>query len=85
MLECSATNDDSSPNDITFVWFKDDKLINDTNSMELQISVLDHRLFIEHLDPRKHNGNYSCGAYNNEITDSVFTNTTVIVESKLAG
>ncbi|XP_065917231.1 uncharacterized protein [Dysidea avara] len=80
MLECSATNDNDSPNDITFVWFKDDKLIDSASSMELQISMPDHRLFIEYLDPRKHNGNYSCGAYNNEITDSEFTNTTVIVE-----
>ena len=85
MLECSATNDNDSPNDITFVWFKDDKLIDSASSMELQISMPDHRLFIEYLDPRKHNGNYSCGAYNNEITDSEFTNTTVIVESKPAG
>jgi len=81
VLECSASNDEDSPNSITFVWFKDDILLNNTNSMDITVSG--HRLSVEHLDPRKHTGNYSCGVYNNKVTDSVFTNTTVTIESKL--
>ena len=81
MLECSATNDDDSPNNITFVWLKDDKQLN--SSIVMQTGLLRSSLFIQQLDPKNHSGNYSCGAYNNEMSDSVFTNTTVTIESEL--
>ena len=83
MLECLASNDDDSPNNIAFVWFKDDKLLNSTSDIEIQTGMLYSRLSIQQLDPENHSGIYSCGAYNNKRTsDSVFTNTTLTIESK---
>ena len=81
MLECSATNDVDSPNNITFMWLKDDKQLN--SNMVTQTDLLRSRLFIQQLDPKDHSGNYSCGVYNNKMSDSVFTNTTVTIESEL--
>jgi len=83
MLECSASNDDDSPNNTAFVWFKDDKLLNSTSNIDIQIGMLYSRLSIQQLDPEDHSGIYSCGAYNNRrASDSVFTNTTLTIESK---
>jgi len=82
MLECLANNDVDSPDNITFIWFKDDKLLNSTSDINIQTGMLYSKLSIQQLDPENHSGIYSCGAYNNEISDSVFTNTTLTIESK---
>jgi len=83
MLECLAVNDPDSPNNITFDWFKDDEELskNDSN-IEIEISLLNSNLFIKQLDPKDHTGVYSCGAYNNDTSNSVFTNTTLTIESE---
>ena len=83
MLECLAKNDVDSPNNITFVWFKDAELLNSSNSIEIETNLLHSSLFVQQLDPKNHSGNYSCGVYNNEMSDFVFTNTTVTIESEL--
>jgi len=81
-LKCSAVNDGDSPNNVAFIWFKDANVLNHTTRTALGISISNYSLFIQNLDPRRHSGKYFCGAYNNRITDSEFTNTTLTVESK---
>ena len=84
MLECTAVNDPDSPNNIIFDWFKDDdKLCKNDSNIEIETSLSNSNLFIKQLDPKDHTGMYSCGAYNNDTSNSVFTYTTLTIESEL--
>ena len=81
-LNCIATNDPQSPNKITFEWFKDG--IKQNGSSEIKSKVLDEstsQLIINKLNSDQHSGRYSCGVYNNQLSNTVYTTTTVIVES----
>ena len=81
MLNCSATNDVQSPNNITFEWFKDGKRQNDSTVIIKQVDVSTSQLIIDSPNSDQHSGNYSCGVYNNQSSNIVYTNTTVVIES----
>ena len=79
-LNCSAINDDDSPNNLTFVWFKHNNFINENM---VQVKVVDStasQLLIPQLDPDQHSGQYFCRVYNNELSDAVYTFTNLIIE-----
>ena len=81
-LSCAATNDPQSPNKITFEWFKDGIKQNDSTGIKSKmLDVSTSQLVIDELSPDQHSGNYSCGVYNNQSSNIVYTNTTVIIES----
>ena len=81
MLNCVATNDVDSPNDITFEWFKDGEKQNDSTVTIKQLDVSTSQLIIDRPNSDQHSGNYSCGVYNNQSSNIVYTNTTVVIES----
>ena len=84
MLKCLAINDEDSPNNVTFDWYKDDDdLPNNDSNIEIETSLSNSKLFIKQLDPKADTGMYSCRAYNNDTFNSVFTNTTLTIESEL--
>ena len=76
-LNCSATNDVDSPNNLIFFWLKDETLINENT---IKVSVTGSQLVIPQLDPDQHSGQYSCGVYNNEVSDAVNTSTNLTIE-----
>ena len=81
-LNCAATNDPQSPNNITFEWFKDGTKQNDSTGIKSKmLDVSTSQLVIDELSPDQHSGHYSCGVYNNQSSNIMYTNTTVIIES----
>ena len=79
-FNCSAINDDDSPNSLTFVWFKDNNLINENIVQVKVVNSTTSQLVITQLDPDQHSGQYSCGVYNNEVSDTVYISTSLIIE-----
>ena len=79
-LNCSAINDYHSPNKLTFVWFKDNNVINQSMVQVRAADSTTSQLFIPQLDPDQHSGQYSCGVYNNHVSDAVYTSTSLIIE-----
>ena len=87
-LNCTATNDPQSPNELRFRWFKESTRIDNkhqwnTSKMSLRnlITVVS-QLIITKLTVEQHNGTYSCSVDNFRTGRSVGQTTIVIVESK---
>jgi len=80
ILNCSAINDHDSPNNLTFVWFKDNNVINQNIVQVGAANSTTSQLVIAQLDPDQHSGECSCGAYNNHVSDAVYTSTSLIIE-----
>ena len=76
-LNCSATNDVTSPKNLTFIWYKGNNLITEPIRV---VSSTTSQLHIPQLDPDQHSGKYSCEVYNNHLSDSVYTSTSLIIE-----
>jgi len=76
-LNCSATNDVDSFNNLTFAWHKDNNFITEPIRV---ISSTISQLHIPQLDPDQHSGQYSCEVYNNHISNTVYTSTRLIIE-----
>ena len=87
-LDCTATNDPQSPNELRFRWFKGSIGI-DSNPLQWNITELSRDVFtvtsqlvITNLTVDKHNGTYSCRVDNHRIDTAVNQKTILIVESK---
>ena len=80
-MNCTATNDVQSPNNVTFEWFKDGIKHNDSTITIKQLNVNTSQLVIDRPNSDQHNGHYSCGVYNNQSSNIEYTNTTVVIES----
>ena len=80
-LNCYATNDVQSPNNITFEWLKDGVKQNDSTVTIKQLDFSNSQLIIDRPNSDQHSGNYSCGVYNNQSSNIEYTNTTVVIES----
>ena len=80
-LNCVATNDVDSPNTVTYEWFKDGIKQNDSTVTVQQLDVSTSQLVIDRPNSDQHSGNYSCGVYNNQSSNIVYTNTAVVIES----
>ena len=88
-LNCTATNDPQSPNELRFRWFKGSTRIDD-NPLQWNITKLSRdpstvtsQLVITNLTVDEHNGSYSCEVDNFRVETAVNQNTNVVVESEL--
>ena len=87
-LNCTATNDPQSPNELRFRWFKEStRIINDSsrwNITELSQNTLTitSQLSITLLMVEQHNGTYTCFIDNFKIRTAVYQITTIVVESE---
>ena len=87
-LNCTATNDPQSPNELRFRWFKESTRI-DNNQSQWSITkfssdqlTFTSQLVITNLTVDNHNGTYSCRVDNFRIDMAVNQTTTVVIESK---
>ena len=87
ILNCTATNDVESPNDLTFKWLQESTEINNTSSQWNIIEVsrdahkVTSQIIISILTVDQHNGTYVCMVDNNENETAVNQTTNVVVES----
>ena len=88
-LNCTATNDPQSPNELRFRWFKESTRI-DINQSQWNITELSNgpftvtsQLVITNLTVGKHDGIYSCAVDNFKVDNAVNQSTIVVIESKL--
>ena len=88
-LNCTATNDPQSPNELRFIWFKESTRI-DTNQSQWIIKELSNdpftvtsQLVITNLTVGEHDGVYSCAVDNFKVDNAVTQSTIVVIESKL--
>ena len=88
-LNCTATNDPQSPNELRFRWFKGSTRIDDDplqwNITELSSDpfTVTSQLIITNLTVDEHNGSYSCRVDNFRVETAISQNTIIVVESKL--
>ena len=87
-LNCTATNDPQSPNELRFRWYKGSTRI-DSDQSHWNITELSSdpytvtsQLVITNLTVDKHNGTYSCRVDNFRIDMTVNQSTAVVIESK---
>ena len=87
-LNCTATNDPQSPNELRFRWFKESTRI-DIDQLQWNITELSRdpftvtsQLVFTNLSVGQHNGNYSCRVDNFRIDNAVNQSTIVVIESK---
>jgi len=87
VLNCTATNDPQSPNNLTFRWFKDrnKNRIGNKNQWNITEHVINNitvtsQLVITDLQVTRHNGTYICVVHNNNNTFSIRQRITVVVE-----
>ena len=88
-LNCTATNDPQSPNELRFRWFKESTRI-DINQSQWNITELSNdpstvtsQLIITNLTVGEHDGIYSCAVDNFKVDNAVNQSTIVVIESKL--
>ena len=87
VLNCTATNDPQSPNDLTFRWYKDRKRIGYKNLWNITEHIINYititsQLVISDLQMIEHNGTYICEVNNYFRKSSVRQSTIIIVEGK---
>ena len=88
-LNCTATSDPQSPNELRFRWFKESTRI-DNNPAQWNITevllrnalTITSQIVITHLTVEQHNGTYTCSVDNYSPRMAVDQITSVIVESK---
>ena len=89
ILNCTATNDPQSPNELRFRWFNESTRI-DNKPTQWNITELSMRntltvtsqVVITHLTVEQHNGTYVCSVDNSKGILDVVETTTIIVESE---
>ena len=89
ILNCTATNDPQSPNELRFRWFKESTRIDNKplqwNITEVPLKntlTIASQIVITHLTMDQHNGTYTCSVDNYESRMAVDQITIVNVESK---
>ena len=88
-LNCTATNDPQSPNELRFRWFKESTRIDinqsqwNINELSNDLSTVTSQLVITNLTVDEHNGVYSCAVDNFKVDNAVNQSTIVVIESKL--
>ena len=87
ILNCTATNDAESPNNLKFKWFHGSTVINNETSkwsitkLYRNTLTVTSQVFITNLTVDLHNGIYICMVDNNENETAVNQTTNVVVES----
>ena len=91
ILNCTATNDPQSPNELRFRWYKESTRIDNNpshwNVTELSmknILTVTSQIIIAHLTMEQHNGTYTCSVDNSKHGVTVNQTTNIIVESEYA-
>ena len=88
ILNCTATNDLQSPNNLTFRWYKESiKITDETSQWNITKSFRDNltvtsQIIITNLTVDQHSGAYICMVDNNENETAVNQTTNIIVESQ---
>ena len=88
VLNCTATNDPQSPNNLTFRWYKDSNRIRKNNKQFyttehlINPTTVTSQLVISDLQVIKHNGTYICEVHNYNEESFMRQKTVVVVESK---
>ena len=88
-LNCTATNDPQSPNELRFRWFKQLTRI-DNNPSHWNVTELSMKnthtvisqIVIQHLTMEHHNGTYICSVDNFRHGVAINQTTNIIVESE---
>ena len=85
-LNCHATNDPQSPNQLRFLWYRDSTFISTQDARRFIVTVPNGNslIFINNLDVNQDNGTYTCSVDNFQLNRAVAQSTLVIVESKYA-
>ena len=90
-LNCTATNDPQSPNELRFRQFKGSTRIDNKpsqwNVTELSMRntlTVTSQIVITHLAVKQHNGTYTCTVDNFKVRAAVYQTTNIIVESEYA-
>ena len=83
-LNCRATNDPQSPNQLRFLWYRDSTFIGNQDARLFVVTVpnVNSILFFNNVDVNQDNGTYSCNVYNFQFSRAVTQSAVVIVESK---
>ena len=87
ILNCTATNDAESPNNLKFKWFQGSTVINNETSkwsitkLYRNTLTVTSQVVITNLTVDLHNGIYICMVDNNENETAVNQTTNVVVES----
>ena len=88
-LNCTATNDPQSPNELRFRWFKEytriDNKPSQWNVTELSLSntlTVTSQIIITHLTMEQHSGIYTCFVDNFRSRAAIDQINTIIVESE---
>ena len=83
-LNCRATNDPQSPNQLRFIWYKDSTSIGTQNARQIIVTVpnVNSLLFFNNL-LNQDNGTYTCSVYNfklsRAVTQSAVTQSAVVI------
>ena len=82
-LNCRATNDPQSPDELKFMWYRDSTIVDAQGGRRL-IFTLDAGFFIlfNSLDMNQDNGTYTCSVKNFKLGRAVTQSADVIIESK---
>ena len=86
-LNCTATNDPQSTNELDFKWFKESTRIDNKPSQWTinkirNILTITSQIVITNLTVEQHNGTYKCSVHNFKPKLAVDQTTTVVVESE---
>ena len=88
-LNCTATNDPQSPNELRFRWFKGSSKIDNKqaqwNISEITLTntlTVTSQIIITNLAVEQHNGTFKCSVDNFKPRTDVDQTTIVVVESK---
>ena len=88
-LNCTATNDPQSPNELSFKWFKESTRIDNKDSQWIinemaieNILTVTSQIVITNLTVEQHNGTYTCSVHNFKPKSAVDQTITVVVESE---
>ena len=80
-LNCTVTDERKSPEEINFLWYKDNHNITSLTKVIVNDSTYTSQLYIEKLDSDQDGGRYMCVAYKSTTNANATSTTTVIVES----
>lgn len=78
-LYCNVIQDSQSPYKLWYRWLKDSNVISHRDN---RFIIAGPYLFFTALDVNKHNGTYTCTAYEVFISRAVTQSTDVVIESK---
>ena len=82
-LNCLATNDPQSPDELNFIWYKDSTIVDSQGLRRVTGKSSNGQSFIlfYNLDMSQDNGTYTCSVKNFELGRAITQSAVVIIES----